>query len=767
MRAMRAMRAAGEIGLATQTRASGGSQIWLTSWPRAGLGYLAIFLALSWHWLAVADSSSAVGGNAADEPLIVWILGWVRTALLNHPGQLFDAPINYPARLQLAGSEHLLSSQLLFLPLQALVANHFLAANLTLFLTYPLAALAMQRLLLALGCAAFPSFVVGLAFALGPFQVPANLHLLQYLNLYLPALALGFVRLRQKPCAARALAVGGIALLGLLSSYYTALITAVGGGLWAVFEFVRPGPGRGRYAVLGALAVALAGAVFVALSVPYFVYQKGIEADAELLPGQPSPVFNAASAYVFQTQTGWMHVTGLALLGLVALVVGGGQARILAVSGLLVIDVASWLAGQGDLAGRVGSALGPGRFSVLSVPGLEFFRYPFRFAVLSGFGCALLAAAVIETLRQRVGGHAATATALVLGAVVLALRGPIMLESQPRRFVDGPAGLASRIAATTAARGQGPLLELPLTRMEEGRDAADGGLQVRSMLLGLEHGLPLLAGHTGYQPRHRGLLVRHLMTGQREALRQITDMTGLRWILLRPDSDWDGGRLDRRRAFMRDKDLTLRDSYQGWDLLEVGLRPRHERWIEAIRNGTDATTTLLGTPLVQIDQERGRGTLALHLPAVVQAGRPVEAIATVANRQGPAWPGVPRPGTAQHPQLVRLRAEWRWADLATAADAGYPGDEIQSLFLDWDVEPGQRHRFLGWLKAPLRPGRYWVEAELVQGNPVDGWHPIGVGRFRREVEVESWTGADRDGDGRVGGRGDRRSVSPIQERHAG
>ncbi len=188
--------------------------------------------------------------------------------------------------------------------------------------------------------------------------------------------------------------------------------------------------------------------------------------------------------------------------------------------------------------------------------------------------------------------------------------------------------------------------------------------------------------------------------------------------------------------------------------------------VEAIRNGTDAATTLLGTPLVKIDAAMVRGTLALRLPALVPAGRPVEAFATVTNRQGPAFPGVPRPGPGQHPQLVRLRAEWRRVDTATAGDAEPQDGEIQTLFLDRDIEPGQRFRFRGWLEAPSRPGLYLVETELVQGSRGDGWHSIGVAKFRREVEVEPSTGAAVERDARAGGREVIGSVPPDGERHA-
>ena len=88
-------------------------------------------------------------------------------ALLHDPRAVVDAPINYPAPAQLTGSEHFAGLQVVFLPVWLLTRNPVLAINAVLFLAYPLAALAMNRLLAALGASRGVAWVAGLAYALG------------------------------------------------------------------------------------------------------------------------------------------------------------------------------------------------------------------------------------------------------------------------------------------------------------------------------------------------------------------------------------------------------------------------------------------------------------------------------------------------------------------------------------------------------------------------------------------------------------------------
>src|SRR2546426_7021387 len=138
--------------------------------------YLAVFLALAGPWIVAATRAVPGVGNLAplvspdDARMICWAFGWIPHAALTAPARLLDAPINYPAPAQLIGSEHFASSVLLATPIFWSTGNAVLAANAIALASYPLAALAMDRLLLALGCGGLVAWTGGLLFALGPLD---------------------------------------------------------------------------------------------------------------------------------------------------------------------------------------------------------------------------------------------------------------------------------------------------------------------------------------------------------------------------------------------------------------------------------------------------------------------------------------------------------------------------------------------------------------------------------------------------------------------
>jgi hypothetical protein len=148
----------------------------------------------------------------------------------------------------------------------------------------------MNRLLAALGCGAAAAWVGGLILALGPLTVPGNLHVLQYASFYLPAVALGLTRLRERPEFGRAVVLGLTLLAAVFSSYYMAVLAGVTGGVWGALELARPGPRRARFA-LGALVAASAALGLLAVtSMPYFESPSGGMATPRSLRGRTWPL---------------------------------------------------------------------------------------------------------------------------------------------------------------------------------------------------------------------------------------------------------------------------------------------------------------------------------------------------------------------------------------------------------------------------------------------------------------------------------------------
>ncbi|HXV98910.1 MAG TPA: hypothetical protein VEC93_10860, partial [Anaerolineae bacterium] len=117
---------------------------------RSSLFILVIYILLTLiltHPL-IFNLTTAVPNDIGDPLLNTWILAWNSHALLTDPLNLFNANIFYPLPNTLAYSEHLFSSALLALPLQLISAEPIAAYNISLLITFPLAAFGMYLLAL-------------------------------------------------------------------------------------------------------------------------------------------------------------------------------------------------------------------------------------------------------------------------------------------------------------------------------------------------------------------------------------------------------------------------------------------------------------------------------------------------------------------------------------------------------------------------------------------------------------------------------------------
>ncbi|HEY8514696.1 MAG TPA: hypothetical protein VIS07_04180 [Candidatus Binatia bacterium] len=674
------------------------------------LVYTALFAVFAAPWLLNAHRGAPQGyiGNAADERLVVWILAWVAHALATDPTSVFDANINHPAPAQLTGSEHLASAQILFAPLYALTDNALLAANLTVFLTYPLAALAMQRLLLALGCGFSVASVVGLVFALGPYRLPGHLHLLQYTNLFLPWVALAVTRLRGAPDARHALLLALALGAAALSSYYMAVFAAVVALLWFSFEVARPGERRARFVVLAVVTAAAVALVVVLVSLPYLA-----RAEAEVADGIAP--YNRTRELMLGTfasraiQSSGRLALVLAGVGLVGLLVRDVAARTCALRGL-VLTVLAQATAVGAYLTLDGVAI-PTPFALIAASPLKFFRYPFRFAVVVGFGVALLCAALLQAIAARLGRRVGRLAALALGVVVLATGAVRLSGTGIAEFSGQTDPIYDEVDRITRIRGRGPLLELPI--VDPLADARGGvlGTEVESMLGSTRHWLPLVAGFTGYPSSHRKLVLRQAQDLPDEnALQNLVDMTHVSWVLLQPKERWPERMRAQRRQILKSPSFERVKVADGWALLRVKTKPRHGKWYRALAAGERPGQTLLGTPLAPISEEAAVARVTGDVPSPVFAGRAIPARLEVANRGLAAWPVSAPRGDDRGTHLVGLVSEW-WP--AGGDRKGVPV-ATRAYALPLDVEPGATVKVARWLRAPETPGEYDLTVRVRQ-----------------------------------------------------
>ena len=150
-------------------------------------------------WRHLADT---LPSDIGDPLLNTWIQAWDVHAFLTDPLHLFEANIYYPLRNTLAYSEHLVSTAILALPLQAISGEPLVAYNLSLLLSFPLAGLGMYLLVFRWTRRPGAAFLAGLAFAFAPYRLAAISHLQLLTVQWLPFSLLALdrlLRLTQRP----------------------------------------------------------------------------------------------------------------------------------------------------------------------------------------------------------------------------------------------------------------------------------------------------------------------------------------------------------------------------------------------------------------------------------------------------------------------------------------------------------------------------------------------------------------------------------------
>ncbi len=690
--------------------------------------YTALFALLAWPWLREAHHALPAGYELStpnDARLIVWVLAWVTRALTTAPTQLFHAPIFYPAPDQLAGSESFLSAQVAFAPLFLVTGNATWATSLTIFLTYPLAGLAMSRLLRALGCGAGVAFVGGLLLALGPLRVPANTQSLQYPNFYLPWVALGLTRLRSRPAAGPAAALALALCTAALASYYTAVMAAVTALIWGAGELLRRGPGRVRFAALAGAAAASTSLLVGVVSLPYLrrsadsVWHSVSMLETTDLPG----AYRLAAKAVLES-AGPLALS-LAAAGTAALISTVPGARRTARFGLAlgIVAIFFMLGPEQSIAG----ARIPLPFALLTTGVTGFFRSPWRFAVVAGFGMSLLGSAALELASRRLPRPAAAGLGLAAAGLLLASRGT-QLWRAPLDVVtaqDEPAYDQAR--AASLRWGPGPLLELPTWTHSTGKT-----LVPEAMVGSIRHGLPLLTGFTGYLPPHAHFLDASVAAlGSPGSLEALVDATHLRWILLRPAAQWNNPR--QRQAIAQRLRAARVASSNGWDIFRVDITPRRPEWFRALWEGQRPGRTVLGTPIEPLRAPRAAVAVVGASPVVPPAKGfffPLQ----IDNRGTEPWPAASAAPGQRKELSVEMRAKVV-APPVSGREAAPANAYDVTIGLPRDVPAGDALVLRLPVEAPGEAGDFALEVEIRQVGS-DSFREAGNQPVRLPFRVE-------------------------------
>jgi hypothetical protein len=385
------------------------------------IAYAALTAVMTWPFVNyghLADSS--YGGDAR---LIIWTTAWANHAVLNGL-PLFDANIFFPAPESLRYNEHLLGVSLATLPWAAAGASPVLAYNATWWLAFFLNGVASFAWLRRFAIDALPAFAGSLVFACSYYvmlHAHGHLHLIWLWPLPLSALLLE--RWFTTPTAWRAVLWLAVVLMGLLTSWYVAVMVGLVNGI-ALAALIVAGPVRAVAAVWRRRAAHLAvtGVIAAAVMYPMARPYVGLRANAAeaaafsadleayLVPPENTIVgrwwrthVDARPRSIYGETTlfaGWIAIA-LGAAGLVALLYDTRVPRLAWVFPALA--AAGFLLSLGPAPPLLGGpALAPFGW-LASLPGFDGMRAPARFALVCMLGLSGLTALGASWFSRRAG----------------------------------------------------------------------------------------------------------------------------------------------------------------------------------------------------------------------------------------------------------------------------------------------------------------------------------------------------------------------------
>ncbi|MGE0394895.1 MAG: discoidin domain-containing protein [Vicinamibacterales bacterium] len=200
----------------------------------AGAGLIYTLLTAAVTWPLLRDASTLVASDTGDPILNASILVWNAT-VPPLTAAWWNAPHFFPATGVVAFTENLIGLYPIASPLYWLTGNAVLAYNLTLFLLWPLSALAVYLLVRRLTDWPAAAFVAGLAFAFTPMRAVAVPHIQTMATFGLPLCLFalhGYLQERRWPW----LLLAGAAWLqqGFANGYYI-LYGGLAVGLWVLY----------------------------------------------------------------------------------------------------------------------------------------------------------------------------------------------------------------------------------------------------------------------------------------------------------------------------------------------------------------------------------------------------------------------------------------------------------------------------------------------------------------------------------------------------
>jgi hypothetical protein len=690
----------------------------------AGLLYSIYTIAFTWPLgIELNDHlRAATFIGRIDFNLHLWTLAWISHAVVTDPLHIFDANIFYPARLTLAGSDHLFGTLPVAGPVYWLTGNPVTTLNVVVLSSFPLAGLAAFVLVAAMTRSGWAGLLGGFIYAFVPWRtrqfVPVQTFTIHYLPLVLLA-----IHAYLRHGGGWTLAAGLFCLgLQLLTAYYVAYVALVALAVLLAVAVVREQPPHAlrRWLTLGA-GLALVACLVVVVAIPY-----ALRKEAGVIPSHAGAVGTAfltdwlARGLVDRMAPVYVGIAplALALLGCLPHRRSGREIRTAAVL-FLSMAVSGYVLCLGSPA-EIGSVRIPLPYSWLAaaVPGFSSMRVALRFITLVALGIGGLAGLGIARIQRRLG----TRTGLG-SAVACALTALTMWEYRP---VVWPMPLQAIETGTAvpetyrwlAVHGEGgAVVELPLGPR---RGLASRYRESRAMYFSTYHWLPLLNGYTAYPPpTHQFVMDLARRLPDPVSLQALVNLVDVRWIMLHTKGLTPGD----RAAWTTASGLSRRARFADAEVFEVMQKPGAD-WRQLLLDPS-VDQTFAGVPTLPLAPAARRARIEeVTLPRRLVGQFPRRAVLRIVNLGRATWPGL-----ALSPNgLVMLEARWSRTD-------GPPPKRrrAQRMRLHRDLPPGES-LVLQFPLLPPAPGHYRLTFRLLQ-VPDDPFPESTAPPLVRSVEV--------------------------------
>ena len=474
--------------------------------------------------------------NTNDGRWSLWVVSWVAHALTTDPRQLFQANIFHPHQNTLAYSEANIVAGAIGAPVWYLSRNPYLTHNVVVVLGFILSAAGAYYLARYLTGHRGAAAMAGVMFAFCPFIFARTAHIQLLLTAGLPWCLLAMHRLVDRPTTGRAVVLGlGVWLQALACAYY-----GIFAGLAVMLGAVVFGVGRGTWRVPSYwMRFAIAGAVAVALTVPFFLPYIEVQQELGFTRQLEESRRYSADIGAWLASSAWAHRWWLPRLdgfnevlfpGILASVLGlygawrglgratraGEPARTtlsrdVAIFYVLVVAITVW------------ASFGPdaGLYTLLyhTIPVFSFLRAPARMGILVPLGLSVLAAGALAAHLRRLPRAGLVSAGLVLLVSAELMRAPLE-QLRPAE----PVPSAVRFLATLP---RGAVIVLPYYH-----DRIDFHRHAYYMLQSTAHFHPLVNGYSDHIPQDFRDHARTLSAFPSEESLAILDAIDTRYVLI-------------------------------------------------------------------------------------------------------------------------------------------------------------------------------------------------------------------------------------------